>query len=184
MLRKIALGLGGGVLALVAVFVLVVSLQKSQFTITRSIEVNAPSAAIYPQISYFQNWMRWSPWAQMDPDAKYAYEGPEGQTGSSMSWSGNAQVGEGKMTITESEDQQYIKIKLEFIKPMQAVNNTLFTFEPGGSPNSTKVTWAMSGRRSFMEKAVNLLLDLDKLVGADFERGLEQLKQISEHGSL
>lgn len=184
MLRKIAIYIVGGLLALIAAFVLVVSLQKSQFTITRSIDINAQSAAIYPQISYFQNWTRWSPWAQMDPDTKYVYEGPEGQTGSSMSWSGNAQVGEGKMTITESADQQFIKIKLEFIKPMQATNTTLFSFEPGSAEGSTKVTWAMAGRRSFMEKAVNLVLDLDKFVGGDFERGLEQLKQISENGSL
>jgi hypothetical protein len=46
-----------------------------------------------------------------------------------------------------------------------------------------KVTWAMEGRNNFLFKAVGLFMNVDALVGAEFEKGLRALKTQSENAS-
>ena len=82
------------------------------------------------------------------------------------------------MTITESKPNDLVKMKLEFIKPFQAVNTTEFTFKPEG--DKTVVTWSMSGKNNFMFKAVGLFMNTDKMIGGDFEKGLASMKSIAE----
>lgn len=53
-----------------------------------------------------------------------------------------------------------------------------FTLEPDGA--STAVTWRMTGRRSGLMSAMNKVFNFDKMIGADFTKGLRQLKQHAE----
>jgi hypothetical protein len=85
------------------------------------------------------------------------------------------------MTIEQSEPASRIAIKIEFLKPFEATNTATFAFSPSGPV--TKVTWAMDGTNDFMSKAFHLLMDMDELVGKDFERGLAQLKALAEKSS-
>ena len=82
------------------------------------------------------------------------------------------------MTILESRPDELIRIKLEFLKPFKATSTSEFTFKPEG--NQTAVTWSMSGKNTFMAKAMGLVMNCDKMVGGDFERGLTNLKSILE----
>jgi hypothetical protein len=109
---------------------------------------------------------------------KTTFEGPAAGTGASYSWVGNSQVGEGKMTITESRPSDLIKIKLEFIKPFAATNATDFIFTPSG--NATYVKWTMAGDNNFIGKAFSLFMNMDKMIGGDFEKGLAQMKTVAE----
>ena len=163
---------------LVVIFLIVAAMQPSDFRITRSAIFAAPATVVFEQVNDFHKWNAWSPWAKMDPDAKNTFEGPPAGIGSGFRWAGNNKVGEGHMTITDSTPDSRIAIRLEFIKPFAAVNTTEFTFKPEG--DQTAVTWTMSGKNSFMAKAVTLVMNCDKMVGGQFEQGLANLRPIVE----
>jgi uncharacterized protein YndB with AHSA1/START domain len=154
-------------------------MQPAHFEISRSTEIETPPAAVFEQVNDFHRWDAWSPWAKLDPNAKTTFEGPSFGDGAKFSWDGDDKVGAGKMTIVDSKPPEAIKIKLEFLRPMASVADTLFTFAPAGS-GKTKVTWKMSGENGFVGKAFSLIMDCDKMVGPDFEKGLANMKAIVE----
>ena len=164
--------------AIVIVFAAVVALQPSAFRISRTATVNAPAPAVFSQVNDFHRWSGWSPWAKRDPAMKQSYHGAPAGVGAVYSWAGNNEVGEGRMSITESRPNELIRIKVEFLEPFAATNTAEFTFTLQGG--QTQVTWSMSGENNFTAKAFNLIMNMDKLVGGDFEKGLQQLKSIAE----
>ena len=164
---------------IVFAFLAFVASQPSHFEITRSVKISAPAKKVFPMVNDFHNWAAWSPWAKMDLAAKNTYEGPESGVGAMFSWVGNNKVGEGKMTIVESRPKDYIQIKLDFLKPMKATNKTEFTFK-SESRKETVVTWTMSGENNFIGKAMSLIMNCEKMVGGEFEKGLASIKSISE----
>ena len=172
MLKKILLGL----LAAIVILLIVVALQPADFRIHRSAVIAAPPAAVFAQINDFHKWNDWSPWAKLDPNAKNNFDGPASGVGAKFAWSGNNEVGEGAMTITESRPNEIVVMKLEFIRPFAATNTTEFTLKPEGS--GTAVTWTMSGKNNFMGKAAGLFMNCDKMVGTQFEKGFENLKAV------
>ena len=127
------------------------------------------------------HWQAWSPWGKIDPAMKETFAGAPAGVGAIYTWSGNSQVGEGRMTITESRPNELIRFNLEFLKPFKATNITEFTFKSDG--NQTSVSWSMAGKKNFMFKAMGLFMDSDKMVGGDFERGLADLKSVAEAAS-
>jgi Polyketide cyclase / dehydrase and lipid transport len=174
MLKKILIALA----VIIAIFAGIVAMQPAEFRIVRSATIAAPAAVVFAQVNDFHNWQAWSPWAKLDPAAKNTFEGPAAGTGAIFKWSGNNQVGEGAMTLTDSHPNDMIKIKLDFVRPMVNTNVVEFTFKPEG--DQTRVTWDMTGRNNFVGKAFCLFMNMDKLVGAQFESGLAQMKAIAE----
>lgn len=165
----------GAVSALIAY----ISLQADTFRIARSAVVNAQPEAIYPEINDLHNWELWSPWAKLDPNQTIAFEGSPLGAGAIMSWSGNKKVGAGRMKIIESTQNERVRIKIAFQKPMQAVNDVQFDLKPVGE-NQTEITWVMSGKHEFMGKAMSVFMNMDKMVGGQFEQGLANLKAVVE----
>jgi hypothetical protein len=153
-------------------------LQPSDFKITRSITIAAPPSAIFPQVNDLHSWQEWSPWAKLDPKAKITFAGPAAGTGAAFHWAGNDDVGEGTMTIIESQPDNLVRFNLEFVKPLAGTNVAEFTFKPEGA--QTLVTWSMSGKNGFIGKAVSLVINCDKIVGKQFAKGLADLKSITE----
>ena len=174
MLVKILIGVAVVVLALAAF----VATRPSEFSVSRSATFAAPAPAVFAQVNELKKWEAWSPWAKKDPQAKSSYAGPAAGAGASMSWAGNKEVGEGRMTIVESSANALVRFKLEFFKPFAATNSAEFAFrEEGGR---TAVTWTMRGHNNFVAKAMCLVFDMDKMVGGDFEAGLAGIKSIVE----
>ncbi|MBS7690605.1 SRPBCC family protein [Pseudomonas lalucatii] len=163
--------------ALIVTLVLVAR-QPDSFRVERSLSMAAPPEAVFAQVDDLRNWQRWSPWAKRDPAMQQSYEGPHAGVGAIYRWAGNKKVGAGSMSIIESLPSQAIRIRLEFLKPFQASNEAQFLFVPEGE--GTRVTWSMSGSNNFMAKAMHLVMDMDKMVGGDFEQGLAQLKAVAE----
>lgn len=174
MLKKILIT----IVLLIVVFVIVVATRPADFRIVRSTTIAAPASVVFPHVNDLHKWDAWSPWAKKDPAMKQTHEGSPGGVSAIYSWAGNSEVGEGRMTITESRADELIRIKLEFIKPFAAVNTTEFTFK--SAADQTTVTWEMTGRNNFMSKAFCLFMDMDKMVGGDFEKGLAGLKSVAE----
>ena len=167
--------------AVVLIFVvlgIVVAKKPSDFCIKRSLLMDAPAAVIFSQVNDLRRWEAWSPWAKLDPQMKRTYEGKESGIGASSTWVGNNQVGEGRSTITDSRPHESIQLMLQFFKPFKAVNEVDFTFESRG--NQTFVTWSMSGKNKGMAKLMALLINCDTMVGAQFEKGLADLKTVAE----
>lgn len=174
MLKIILIGLA----AIVVVFVIVVALQPGEFRVVRSAPVAAPASVVFAQVNDFRNWEAWSPWEKLDPGMKRTFEGAPAGTGAIYSWAGNDDVGEGRMTLTESRPDEMIRITLEFLKPFASTSTTEFTFAP--EADHTVVTWSMSGENNFIAKAFCLFVDMDKMIGTDFEKGLAQMRTVAE----
>lgn len=173
MLKKLALGLG----VVVAVLIVVIATRPSEFAIKRSLAINAPPEIVYAHVVDFHEWAAWSPWDALDPSMKKTYTGGPG-VGAKYEWNGDDKVGSGAMTIADTKPNEAVGITLEFKTPFEATNRTDITFAK--SATGTDVTWSMSGNNNFMSKAFSLVMDMDKMVGADFEKGLGSLKGLSE----
>jgi uncharacterized protein YndB with AHSA1/START domain len=168
MLKKILIGLA----VVIVLFLVVVATRPDTFHVERSGTVNAPPEAVFAVINDFHHWGEWSPWEKLDPAMKKDYEGGPG-VGAKYHWAGNDKVGEGRMTITDAHAPDKVAIKLEFMKPWEATNATTFTLKPAGA--GTSVTWAMDGNQNFMAKAFGLFMNMDSMIGKDFEQGLANL---------
>lgn len=178
MLLDSLLVVGVVVVVLFIILFVVVSRRPGEFRIERSATFAASPEQVFEQVNDLHNWQAWSPWAKLDPNAAETHEGAPAGTGAIMSWNGNKQVGAGRMTILESRPHELIRMKLEFFRPMRATNSTEFTFWPENG--GTSVRWAMTGTNGFVGKAFCMMVDMDKLVGGDFEKGLAGIRAIVE----
>lgn len=175
MLKKIAIAL----VVLVAAFAAVVALQPSEFTVARSTTIAKPPGDVFVHVNDLHKWDAWSPWAKLDPNAKVGFEGAPAGKGAVFTWSGNEQVGEGRMTVVDSRPNELVDINVDFVKPFEGSSKSAFTFKP--ESNQTAVSWTMSGRNdSFIAKAMCLILNGQKMMGDDMDKGLAQLKSVAE----
>ena len=169
------------VVAVVAVAVIAVlayaATMPDTFRVQRSASIKAAPEKIYPLINEFDRWPEWSPYEHRDPQMKRTRSGPKSGKGAVYEWDGNSNVGKGRMEILESSPGEIV-IKLDFFRPFEANNTATFTLEPGGE--TTRVTWAMEGPSAFIGKVMSVFIDMDKMVGKDFETGLANLKTLAE----
>jgi carbon monoxide dehydrogenase subunit G len=173
-LKKIAIVivlLIAGVLAFAAT-------KPDTFRVERSAAINAPPEAVFPLINDFHNWQAWSPWEKLDPAMTKSHSGAASGQGAVYEWEGNSDVGKGRMEITESAPPSRIKIKLDFLAPFEAHNTAEFALQPAGS--GTNVVWAMHGENNFMGKVMQVFMDMDSMIGKDFETGLANMKAAAE----
>ena len=162
----------------IVVFVIIVLAQPCDFKVSRSITINAPVAAVFAQVNDPSKWEQWSPWAKLDPNGVFTYEAPHAGVGAIAHWHGNSDIGEGSSIITESVPNRHIVYTLDIHKPAQATDILDFTFKPTGK--TTEVTWTIEAHNGFMGKAVGLLINCKKMLGAQFEQGLGSLKALVE----
>jgi len=148
------------------------------YVVERSILINAPAERIFEQVADFREWRQWSPWEGLDPELERTYSGPESGKGAIYQWSGNRKAGRGSMTITDVVQPSQVRIDLLFEKPFKARNDIVLAIQSEGS--ATRVIWTMTGQRTFMVKVMGLLKSMDEFVGPDFEKGLLQLKAVTE----
>ncbi|HYV66579.1 MAG TPA: SRPBCC family protein [Myxococcales bacterium] len=174
MLKKLLVA----VVIVVTIFAVFVATRPASYRVSRSAAIAAPPLSIYPLVADFHQWDKWSPWAKLDPAMKTAYAGPVAAPGSSYSWSGNDKVGEGKMTIVEAKPGERLRLRLEFLKPFASTSATEFSFSP--KAGGTETSWTMEGHNDFLGKAFGVFMDMDKMIGNDFEKGLKQLKAVAE----
>ena len=178
MILKILISLA----AILVVLAVVIALRPTEFRVERTATMAAPAPVVFAQVNDFHKWDAWSPYARRDPGMKKSFEGAPAGVGAIYTWSGNNEVGEGRTTIIESRPGELIRIKLEFVRPFAATSTATFTFRSEGKPEGerTAVTWSLDGRNSFPAKAMGLVMNMDKMIGDDFEKGLAQMKAIAE----
>src|ERR1700744_5520130 len=159
------------VIAIIIAVVLILAARKPDtFSVTRAAVLNAPADKIFPLISDFHQWLNWSPWEGRDPALKRTYSGTDRGKGAVYAWDGNKNVGSGRMEILEADTPSKIVIRLDFLKPFEAHNTAEFTMMPQGG--TTNVIWVMHGPAPFMSKVMQVFMNMDRMVGKDFEIGL------------
>ncbi len=168
------------VVAIVALLV-VASLKPNTFSVERSIRVNAPAERVFVEVNDFHRWATWSPWENLDANLQRTYSGADAGVGAVYEWQGNSKAGQGRMEIKQTTVPSSIQIQLDFLKPFEAHNTVEFSLQAQG--DVTEVTWKMYGPANFMSKLMGTVMSMDKLVGKDFEKGLNALKQVAEAAS-
>ena len=173
MIALAVVALGG-----LAIFYVMASSKPDTFRVERQAVIAAPITKVFDQINDLHAWDAWSPWAKKDPNAKSNYSGPPAGKGAAFAWDGNNTVGKGRMEIIESEPSSKVVLRLDFEKPFKGTNQAAFTLAqvPGG----TQVNWAMTGPANFASKVMDLLMNMDAMVGRDFEAGLQAMKSVCE----
>lgn len=163
----------------IAALVALVMSRPDAFRVERSVEIQAPAAAIYPLLDDFNQWPRWSPWENLDPKMKRTLSGAPRGVGAVYAWDGSDSVGAGRMEILEADPARKLVIKLDFSRPFEGHNTAEFTLEPQGD-KATRVRWAMYGPSPLMAKLMGMFFDIDQAIGRDFEKGLATLKSAAE----
>src|SRR4051812_6936814 len=174
MLKKVLLG----IVALVAIFAIVVATRPDTYHVQRSTKIEAPADIVFATVNDFHSFAEWSPWAKMDPAMKTTISTPSAGVGAKYEWAGNKQVGKGRMTIVEAQAPSHTKEKLEFLEPFPGQADASFDIKPNG--NVVDVTWSMDGKANFIGKAMGLFVSMDKMIGKTFDEGLGNLKRLSE----
>lgn len=151
--------------------------KPNDFRVARTVRIAAPPAKIVPLIDDFQRWRAWSPYEKRDPGMQRTFSGPTSGTGAVYAWAGNRDVGSGRMEILATSPER-VTIELDFLAPFEGHNTAIFAMDPRG--DATDVTWSMHGPRPFVAKLIGVFLDMDRMIGADFEAGLADLKALAE----
>ena len=174
MFKKILLG----VMAVIAAILIFAATKPDIFRVQRAVGIKAPPEKIFAIINDFKRWDAWSPWEKKDPAMKRTFGATTDGKGAVYAWEGNKDVGQGRMEIAESVPPSKVTLKLDFLKPFEAHNIVEFTLTPQG--DSTNVTWAMQGPTPYFAKIIHVFMDMDSMVGKDFETGLANLKAVAE----
>jgi hypothetical protein len=169
------------ILGLLALILLAAALRPADFRYERHALIAAPPAAVFSHVNELRNWLAWSPWEKYDPTMKRTFAGPAAGVGASYAWDGNNRIGAGRMTVTESRPAERIVLKLEFFRPFACTNRCEFTFASEG--NSTYVTWNMTGKNNFISRVMGLFMNMDRLIGGNFEEGLGNLRRLAERSA-
>jgi hypothetical protein len=167
-----------GLVVVILLLVIVVATRPSSFRVERSVVIAAPPERLFDRVNDLSAWAEWSPYEKKDPHMKRTYGDTTAGVGATYAWAGDKNVGEGKMTIERSDRPLLVGLKLEFFKPFSGTNAATFAFSPDAG--GTKVTWRMDGHYNFVSKAVCMVMDMDKMIGTDFEAGLATLKAQAE----
>jgi uncharacterized protein YndB with AHSA1/START domain len=152
--------------------------QPDTFRVQRATTIKAPPESVFPLVNDFRRWDAWSPWEKKDPAMKRTFSTATSGKGAVYGWEGNQDVGQGRMEIAESVAPSNVTIKLDFVEPWEAHNLVEFTLQPQGE--TTNITWTMHGPMPYVSKLMSVFMDMDRMIGKDFEAGLANLKAVAE----
>jgi uncharacterized protein YndB with AHSA1/START domain len=166
------------VLIVVALFLAYVGMKSPDYMITREITIQAPAEKIFRYMNNSKLAEQWGPWLEVDPQAKMVYSGPDEGVGSRTSWDSEGHLGTGSATIVESVPNERVGIRLEYTKPMNMSQDSVYLIQQTG--DRSVVTWRVTGKNGFFMRMISVLMNMDKNVGAMFEKGLINLKTLME----
>jgi uncharacterized protein YndB with AHSA1/START domain len=162
----------------IAALLIYAATRPDTLQVQRSARIAAPAEKIFPLINDMRSFNRWNPYEKKDPQLKGSYSGPAAGPGAAYRFEGNKEVGKGSLEITESAPAALVAMRLDMQEPMAASNSIRFTLQPQGE--ATEVTWAMQGASPYIAKLFGIFIDMDKMIGRDFEAGLASLKTLAE----
>ena len=165
-------------LAVLAAFVVYVASKPPEYLIFREVSVQTSPERVFPLINNSREMGRWMPWSETDPQMKMSYSGPEAGVGSKASWESLGKMGVGSSTISESIANRLVKFDLQYLKPFEMRQAAEISIQPLGA--RSVVRWSVSGHNNFIGRSLCVFMNMDKMVGGSFEKGLAKLKAIAE----
>ncbi|MGC6430939.1 MAG: SRPBCC family protein [Jejuia sp.] len=167
------------ILGIITVLICLILIAPKKFNVQRSITVERPVADVFDYLKHIKHQDEWSPWKKKDPNMQQEFIGNDGEVGFIAKWVGNKDVGIGEQEITIIVENELVQSRLRFFKPWKSESDAHIKVEEQ-APNTTKVTWGVSGENKVPSNVFFLFFNMDKTVGKDFEEGLVSLKQILE----
>lgn len=165
---------------IIAIALIVPLFTQKEYSVKRDIIINKPKSEVYDYVKYLKNQDNFSVWARRDPNMKKEYRGEDAKVGFVSAWDSQSdEVGKGEQEIKAIKEGEKIDYELRFLKPFEATEHAYFAFEEAGE-NATKVTWGFDGKMDYPMNAMLLLMDMEAMLGKDFEDGLATLKTILE----
>jgi len=166
-------------LGIVVLIAILAALAPKTYNVSRSIQISRPKAEVFNYLKYLKKQDEWSPWAKRDPNMEQKFTGTDGEVGAISYWNGNKEVGEGEQELTKIIDGERIESELRFLKPWKSESDAYLVTESIDA-STTKVTWGFSGHNKFPMSIMMLFMNMDKMIGKDFEEGLSSLKEKME----
>lgn len=166
------------VLGLVGLFIVIGLVAPKSYHVERSITIDAPKPLVKDQVVKFANFREWEPWGKADPNLKVTIEGEDGQVGAVYSWEGNEDVGKGKQEIKTITNDR-VDIELTFTEPWESEDGTYYTFKEDDDGKTT-ITWGMNGSSPFPMNVMMMAMNVEKMIGEDYDEGLNNLKERCE----
>ena len=166
-------------IGLVLLILFLAIIAPKSYNVFRTIEVSRPKKEVFEYLRSLKKMDEWSPWAQKDPNMEKRFTGNDGEVGALSYWNGNKDVGEGEQEVTRIANGERIESELRFLKPWKSTSDCYLQIDAIGSDKS-KVTWGFSGKNRFPMSIMMLFMSMDKMVGKDFETGLQNLKTVLE----
>lgn len=177
-MKKVALGILAALATIVLGILGVAATRSDDFRCERSRTLPVAVRDVAPMLTDLRNWNRWSPWSALDPAMRLVYsEDPTG-VGAFYTWEGNEAVGKGRMAISAVAEERggtRVDYDLTFLEPFPSEADVTIAATPVGE--GSRVTWTMRSKRGLMEKVFGLFVDMDAMLGRDFERGLANLER-------
>lgn len=172
LLKRIGLGL----LLLVGIALIAALFVDGKLAAERSIVIDRPVDQVYGYVKYLRNQDRYSKWARMDPDMKTFHTGTDGTVGFTAAWASDKDdVGQGEQTITALQEGRRVEHDIHFIQPFESRAASYMSTQAEG-PGRTRVTWGFRSEMAYPLNLMNLFMDMNEAIGADFEEGLTNLK--------
>lgn len=165
-------------IALIVLVIILALIAPKTYDVSRSVVINKPLPEVFSYLKSLKNQDNWSPWVGKDPNMKKIFKGTDETVGFISYWNGNKEVGEGEQEITGIVENKVVNSQLRFLKPFKSTSDAYLKvdIDSGG----TKVTWGFAGNNKFPMSIMMLFMSMDKMVGKDFEYGLNKLKGILE----
>lgn len=160
---------------LLAILTILSFIAPKSYHVYRSVELEHTKEKVWEQLKFLRKQQEWSPWARKDPNMDQKFTGIDGEVGTVSYWNGNKEVGEGEQEITKIVDGKRIEQDLRFLKPFKSESDCYVELEELDN-NRSKVTWGFTGTNKFPICIMMLFMSMDKMVGKDFEQGLQNLK--------
>lgn len=181
MLRKILISIAAIILIPIAAVLIMAATKPDTFEVERATRIEAVPEQIFPLISHLRKFPSWSPYETKDPDMQRTFTGPQSGTGATYEWNGDENIGQGQLQIVDASEPSSVTMDLHFVRPFEIQNTVEFIIEPEGQ--ASNVTWSMRGPMPFISKVMSVFIDMDDMVGSDFEVGLSNLKRLAERPS-
>lgn len=181
MIKKLLIAVGLLIVVFVVAVAAVVVIAPTDFALEREIVINKPRSEVFAYAKLIKNQNDWGPWAKRDPAMKQEFTGTDGTVGFTSKWVGNTEVGTGEQVIKRVVENERVDTELKFMEPMESKADAYLVTEEAGA-DKTKVKW---GFKTSMPRPMNvftLVMDMDAMIGKDYEDGLANMKAILEKG--
>ena len=178
---KILIGIIILIVAIIVLFLIIGLFVKKDYSVEKDVIVIKPKDVVFEYLKFLKNQNKFSVWGSVDPNMKTVFTGTDGTIGFVSAWesNNNKNVGKGEQEILKIVDGERIDYEIRFLKPFKSTSWAYIT-TIAINDNQTKVHWGFAGKMKYPTNLTMLFMHMEKMVGDDLRKGLQNLKAILE----